>query len=325
MKSQFEKVIAFHEKFGLEYNEGPRQLSPEEQAFRVVCLREELQEYEDAVTAGDLEEQFDALIDLVYFALGTAHRQGLPFDEGFDIVNGANMLKEVHRAKQRRNFDLEVTKPEGWKSPDLSKLVRPKLNLKGMFTGLVTIDGPDGSGKTTLAKRMVELFGGEYIHLTWSESLEENMDEYRWGALQYANALAQDRLVVLERPWLSNIIYGNVYRGRPHNAVNNWRYKAEAAQKFGILAVPSNFPDWLARYDNLTKQRPELYSDESIEKMVEVREAFMHAYECLPHESGLDSSELLDPDSYVCYDMNSTAPDQLDGWIIETLLGNDNG
>ena len=33
--------------------------------------------------------------------------------------------------------------------------------------GLVILEGPDACGKTTLAEKMVELWGGKYIHLTY--------------------------------------------------------------------------------------------------------------------------------------------------------------
>ena len=32
---------------------------------------------------------------------------------------------------------------------------------------IIVLEGPDGSGKTTLARHLVELLGAEYLHLTY--------------------------------------------------------------------------------------------------------------------------------------------------------------
>ena len=56
-KTQFELVRDFHNKFGGTYDGTPRFFQPDEQEFRIKCLREELLEYEEAVEEDDLEER----------------------------------------------------------------------------------------------------------------------------------------------------------------------------------------------------------------------------------------------------------------------------
>jgi len=94
--------------------------------FRIVCLKEEVQEFEDAVAANDLPGAFDALIDLVYFALGTAHIMNLPWPAGWDRVQAANMAKvrAERSADSKRGSGFDVVKPAGWSAPDLSDLVK---------------------------------------------------------------------------------------------------------------------------------------------------------------------------------------------------------
>lgn len=124
----FRNVKAFHEKFGLPYDGAPRTLDPEMQIFRISTMHEELHEYEIAVRDGDLEGQFDALIDLCYFVLGTAHLQGFPFRKGWTRVHEANMRK-VRATKDvpgKRNSKLDITKPKDWVPPTLTDLVHPK-------------------------------------------------------------------------------------------------------------------------------------------------------------------------------------------------------
>lgn len=122
-----EDIRAFHEKFELGYNEGPRKLDAEMQAFRIKFLKEELQEYVDAVKMGNLEKQFDALIDLVYVAIGTSYLHGFPFRKGWNRVQLANMSKVLatSAADSTRGYSKDVVKPKGWKAPDLSDLVNP--------------------------------------------------------------------------------------------------------------------------------------------------------------------------------------------------------
>jgi predicted HAD superfamily Cof-like phosphohydrolase len=66
----------------------------------------------------------DALIDLVYVALGTADLMGLPWEKMFEEVQRANMAKERAKsadesmAKTGRGHVLDVVKPAGWTPPD---------------------------------------------------------------------------------------------------------------------------------------------------------------------------------------------------------------
>lgn len=119
----FKDVRDFHEKFGLAYDEGPRKLDPDLEKLRMVQMREETEEMDEA--ASD-EERFDACIDKVYFIIGYCYLRGWDFNEGWRRVHKANMLKQ--RAKEdgsdsKRNSGKDVVKPEGWVHPDLSDLV----------------------------------------------------------------------------------------------------------------------------------------------------------------------------------------------------------
>lgn len=115
----------FHKKFDLEYTGGPRELPDELRNFRTNFLMEELNEYIDAQNQGDLEKQFDALIDLVYIAIGNAYLQGFPFNAGFELVQIANMAKvrALKESDSTRGSTYDVVKPEGWVAPDLSPLL----------------------------------------------------------------------------------------------------------------------------------------------------------------------------------------------------------
>lgn len=118
-------IQAFHEKFQIGYNGSPRVLDESTAAFRAKFMQEELDEYKKAYLENDLEGQFDALIDLVYVALGTAYLQGLPFQDGWRRVQVANMAKirAKSEADSKRGFKFDIVKPPGWTAPVLGDLI----------------------------------------------------------------------------------------------------------------------------------------------------------------------------------------------------------
>tara|TARA_E500000178_G_C17030155_1_gene760169 strand:+ start:4051 stop:4449 length:399 start_codon:yes stop_codon:yes gene_type:complete len=117
-------IREFHEKFGIDYAGPPRKLDTELLQFRVNFMKEELIEYIESATMAD---QLDALVDLTYIVLGTAHLQGFPFQEAWDRVHAANMQKVKGQSERSDKFD--VIKPEGWTPPDLTDLVGEQMEL----------------------------------------------------------------------------------------------------------------------------------------------------------------------------------------------------
>ncbi len=80
-------------------------------------MREELGEYLGACRSGDLPGVADALVDLVYVALGASVELGLPWDRLFRAVHEANMRKV--RLNAEGGHKLGVAKPAGWQPPDV--------------------------------------------------------------------------------------------------------------------------------------------------------------------------------------------------------------
>lgn len=74
-------VKSFHDKFGLETPTSFTRLPDSLHAFRSGFFREELKEYEDAVSDGDLGTTLDSLIDLVYIISGASLLHGIDAEE----------------------------------------------------------------------------------------------------------------------------------------------------------------------------------------------------------------------------------------------------
>ena len=115
----------FRKRFGLGCPTMPQLLSPDALQFRQTLMDEELQEFRDAHAAGDLPEAADALIDLVYVAIGCALEMGLPWEELWADVQRANMSK-VRAAKpsdSKRGSTYDVVKPSGWVPPQGAAII----------------------------------------------------------------------------------------------------------------------------------------------------------------------------------------------------------
>ena len=102
-------IVAFHKKFPAGYMNSLQE--------REAMMKEELQEFHNAMSEAQC---LDALIDLIYFAIGTAIQFGWPIEAAWDLVHEANMQKIVGETK--RGFKVDMKKPEGWKAPDIEGL-----------------------------------------------------------------------------------------------------------------------------------------------------------------------------------------------------------
>ena len=114
-------VKVFALKFGHIVGEKPGHLTRRKLAERIACMQEELDEFSAAADNCDLAGQADALVDLVYFALGTSVMLGLPWLELWDDVQRANMAKE--RGVGKRGFLVDCIKPHGWKGPKTEEIL----------------------------------------------------------------------------------------------------------------------------------------------------------------------------------------------------------
>ena len=83
---------------------------------------------------------------------------------------------------------------------------------------LIICEGADNCGKSTLAKKLAEAFHGIYWRLTSGPGLSEHeaMALYQRNALDNAQVnIRLGRVVVLDRHWPSDQVYGPILRGRP--------------------------------------------------------------------------------------------------------------
>ena len=121
-------VHEFFEKFNLPQRKPGQPFDREIVLFRVSCLIEELHELTLALNNDDFAKSADALVDLAYFTVGTAHILNLPFEQAWNEVHAANLRKVrlTSSRQSKRGSILDIGKPKGWPGPDIEQFLHPE-------------------------------------------------------------------------------------------------------------------------------------------------------------------------------------------------------
>jgi predicted HAD superfamily Cof-like phosphohydrolase len=99
---------------------------------------EELAEYTNAITKKDTAGALDALVDIVYIALGTAWLFNLPFEKAWNEVQKANMSKIRAKDKTgKRGTKFDVIKPKDWKAPNIEKIIDEEREINENFSNRI--------------------------------------------------------------------------------------------------------------------------------------------------------------------------------------------
>lgn len=129
----------FHKKYSFEKNEKVDIPDNSELInFRTAFLMEELAEYTNAITKKDAAGALDALVDIVYIALGTAWLFNLPFEKAWNEVQKANMSKIRAKDKTgKRGTKFDVVKPKDWKAPNIEKIIEEEREINENFSNRI--------------------------------------------------------------------------------------------------------------------------------------------------------------------------------------------
>ncbi len=122
--TNFQKVKNFMEKFGQEIKSSPSFSSPKINELRYNLIKEELDEFKEALENKDLLEVADALTDILYVTYGAGHAFGIDLDSCFNEVQNSNMSKLGKDGKPIYNDQGKVMKGPNYFKPDLSKFIK---------------------------------------------------------------------------------------------------------------------------------------------------------------------------------------------------------
>ena len=127
MKRQLEAVAEFHTSFGLGVsNEMKADLGKNKNELRFNLMKEENEEYLEAVQNNDLTETADALGDMLYILCGTILEHGLQYkiEEVFEEIQRSNMSKLNHDGKPIYREDGKVMKGPNYFRPNFKAILK---------------------------------------------------------------------------------------------------------------------------------------------------------------------------------------------------------
>ena len=122
--TNFQKVKNFMETFGQEVKSRPSFSSDKINMLRYNLIKEELDEFKQALDNSDLLEVADALTDILYVTYGARHAFGINLDACFEEVQNSNMSKLGTDGKPIYNDQGKVMKGPNYFKPDLSKFIK---------------------------------------------------------------------------------------------------------------------------------------------------------------------------------------------------------
>ena len=121
--TNFECVKKFMETFGQEIKEKACFPDGKITSLRYNLIKEELDEFKEAIENKDIKEVADALTDILYVTYGAGHAFGINLDKCFKEVQNSNMSKLGSDGKPIYNDKGKVMKGPDYFKPDLGKFV----------------------------------------------------------------------------------------------------------------------------------------------------------------------------------------------------------
>ena len=121
--SNFSKVGVFMKTFGQEVKNKPSFSTDKINKLRIDLIKEELDEFTEAIKNRDLLEVADALTDILYVTYGAGHAFGINLDRCFEEVQNSNMSKLDINGRPIYNELGKVMKGPNYFKPNLKKFL----------------------------------------------------------------------------------------------------------------------------------------------------------------------------------------------------------
>tara|TARA_B100001123_G_C14942021_1_gene880091 strand:+ start:156 stop:527 length:372 start_codon:yes stop_codon:yes gene_type:complete len=121
--TNFKDVKKFMETFGQEVKTKAEFPSDKIVKLRYDLIKEELDEFEEAIKTKNLTEVADSLTDILYVTYGAGIAFGIDLDKCFDEVQRSNMSKLGKNGKPIYNEHGKVMKGPDYFQPNLKKFV----------------------------------------------------------------------------------------------------------------------------------------------------------------------------------------------------------
>ena len=143
------------------------------------------------------------------------------------------------------------------------------------------LDGPDGTGKTTLATKLSEIYNIPIFHLTYYKDPEKHADQFRKATDKIINWLGgKGEGFIIDRYILSELVYRKVYRPEQplikEAAVmyDFMEHRAALGEIEVIITLPHDKERWFEQFKKLEQSREEMYTSEKMSEVYD--EYFKH-------------------------------------------------
>lgn len=134
---------------------------------------------------------------------------------------------------------------------------------------IIVLEGPDGAGKSTLAEMFTRRHDAHVIHLGSRHAKRAYL--YNWAVLEKAIKLHMEgKMVVLDRMWLSEHVYGSVFR--PGDAkIDLGRLMHRVLLTYGAIHIVCTGPtDELVKHQRANLDPDHPYDDEPFRRVCEL-------------------------------------------------------
>jgi predicted HAD superfamily Cof-like phosphohydrolase len=125
MKDKFKKVAKFNRSFNNELKYSPSLIPLKSGILQHELMKEENDEYLDAIMDNNIIGVADALGDQLYILLGTILKHGMQYviSDVFDEIHRSNMSKIPVEGKAVYREDGKILKPSTYSKPNLKPIV----------------------------------------------------------------------------------------------------------------------------------------------------------------------------------------------------------
>lgn len=147
------------------------------------------------------------------------------------------------------------------------------------------VEGPDGTGKTTMCNILSKLHDIPIVHLTYFEKQVDMEQQYK-RVFQLIYSLSTENTengIIFDRFTASNTVYSQVYKNSKESPWTN-KIKQLLATICGMIDItfihclPTDRQDYLNHYKDIASNRDELYGDDT-EKMGRVYDVYKAVFE----------------------------------------------
>lgn len=125
--TNFEKVIHFMEVFKQEVKQKPEFPDANTCQLRMRLIKEEYEEFEEAIRHRDIVEVADSLTDILYVTYGAAAAFGIDIDKCFEEVQRSNMSKLDENGNPIYREDGKIMKGPNFSEPDLKSIIEENI------------------------------------------------------------------------------------------------------------------------------------------------------------------------------------------------------